>query len=418
MTPTATATPCIPAQNCIASPDTAGDVGRFTALRLDASGSPVVSYWDGTKLLLKVLHCGNPTCTAPLGCGPAQNCVVSADTTFDSGTASSLQLDAAGDPVVTYYVATDALDLKLLHCGNPTCTAPPGCGVGQNCIVTLDSVGDEGWSSSVQVDSGGNPVVSYYDQGDGDLKVLHCGNPTCTAGNTTAVPDTAGIVGEYSSLQLDANGNPVVSYWDNTNVSLKVLHCGDPMCSSGNVITEPDPAPGIGAMTSLRLDASGNPVVSHWDYYAGVLRVLHCGDSNCTAPLGCGAGQTCITSPDVNGDVGGYTALALDGAGDPVVGYYDFDNGDLRVLHCGNSTCTAGNTVAITDTAGDVGRYVGLALDATGEPVVSYWDVTDADLRVLHCGNPTCIDAGGPRPPGPRLPGPRPTGPHSPGLRR
>ena len=187
--------------------------------------------------------------------------------------------------------ATVNRNLKVLHCGNPNCSSGN--------VITSPDTGDVGSGrTSLALDGSGHPVVSYFVEPPSDLKVLHCGNPNCSSGNVIVSPDTAGVVGLFSSLVLDSGGNPVVSYLDATNDDLKVLHCGDPNCSAGNVITSPDLAGNVGLLTSLVLDGLGNPVVSYFDITNGDLKVLHCGDPNCSTAVG-GTVELSVGSGDV-----------------------------------------------------------------------------------------------------------------------
>ncbi len=357
------------ADNVITSPDTEGFVGEWTSLVLDNGGNPVVSYYDGANRDLKVLHCGDPNCSSG-------NVITSPDAAGDVGVFTSLALDGSGNPVVSYYDLANE-DLKLLHCGDPSCTSG-------NVITSPDTAGDVGRYGSLVLDASGNPVVSYYDRTNLLLKVLHCGDPNCSGGNVITSPDTTGTAG--TSLVLDGSGNPVVSYRDLTNYDLKVLHCGDPDCSSGNVIASPDTEVDIDRDTSLVLDGNGNPVVSYRDntnLTNGGLKLLHCGDANCSS-------GNVITSPNTIGDVGRHTSLALDANGNPVVSYRDGANLDLLVLHCGDPNCTSGNVITSPDTTGNAGSSISLALDSSGNPVVSYVDITSQDLKLLHCGDAYC----------------------------
>ena len=261
-----------------------------------------------------------------------------------------------------------------LHCGNPNCTAG-------NSIAAADT-GLFGDVTSLALDASGNPVVSYR-ASSGGLKVLHYGNPNCTAGNSVSAPDTAlGTTGKHSSLALDVSGNPVVSYQH--DLDLRVMHCNDPNCSGGDEsITSPDTAGRVGDFTSLALDSSGNPVVSYRSGFgsSGKLKVMHCNDPNCSGD------DESITVPD---NLSSRTSLRLDSSGNPVVSYLvGTDHGvGLRVLHCGDPTCTIANTIAAPDTEGR--PDMSLVLDASGNPVVSYHDFPNLDLKVLHCGDPAC----------------------------
>jgi hypothetical protein len=155
--------------------------------------------------------------------------------------------------------------------------------------------------------------------------------------------------------------------------------------SHGETITSPDTGGNVGQHTSLALDSSGNPVVSYYDAVLGELKVLHCDDPNCA-----GDESGNITSPDTGGAVGWYTSLALDSSGNPVVSYFDGTNRDLKVLHCDDPNCADDESGNITspDTGGFVGLYTSLALDSSGYRVVSYFALTNGDLKVLRYAGP------------------------------
>jgi hypothetical protein len=211
-------------------------------------------------------------------------------------------------------------------------------------IESVDTAGVVGYDSSLALDSSGNPVVSYRYLNNGDLKVLHCNDVNCSGGDESIESvDTAGRVGYDSSLALDSSGNPVVSYYDFTNGDLKVLHCNDVNCSGGDESIESvDTVDVVGIDSSLALDSSGNPVVSYTtDFSYGDLKVLHCNDVNCSG------GDESIESVDTADVVGYFSSLALDSSGNPVVSYLDFTNHDLKVLHCNDVNCAAELTIDI-----------------------------------------------------------------------
>ena len=61
-----------------------------------------------------------------------------------------------------------------------------------------DGTDDTGRSTSMKLDSAGAPVVSYNYVTGGDLRLMRCDNAACTAPNNLDV-DTGGVVGEFTS---------------------------------------------------------------------------------------------------------------------------------------------------------------------------------------------------------------------------
>jgi hypothetical protein len=166
-------------------------------------------------------------------------------------------LDSSGYPLVAYLNASNN-DLKLMHCNDPNCTG------GDESITSPDTAGNVGFTASLALDNSGHPVVSYYDAGNGNLKLMHCNDPNCTGGDESITsPDTAGFAGQYTSLVLDSIGHPVVSYTSDSNTNLKLMNCNDPNCTGGDEsITSPDSTSRFVNYTSIQLDSSGYPVIS------------------------------------------------------------------------------------------------------------------------------------------------------------
>jgi hypothetical protein len=402
VTPTSPATPVSGSGGI----DSQGRRTAYASMRLDKWRSssatpprdiPVAAYYREDMTALAVARCGDPVCSFSAGTS-----IVLVDTVGDVGQYASLQLDNRINPadpgtppnpffypVVSYYDATNG-NLKILRCTNLNCS-----GSGHSITTADNSPNNVGLYTSLALDANGIPVVSYYDATEGNLKILRCGNLTCTDGNSIVAADTSGDVGQYTSLALDVGGTPVVSYYDASNQALKVLRCGNPSClatgpncaAGQNCIQFVDAIGQVGQYTSLALDGVGNPVISYYDVGNRRLKLAHCGTPDCQSSV--------ITAPDAFGDVGQFTSLVLENTGRPAVSYYDNTNGRLKILRCGNESCTTGNMIGIVtgDPSFPRGHYTSLALSARNNPVVGYVVVVIGHLDLQHCDTLICRPA-------------------------
>ncbi len=226
-------------------------------------------------------------------------------------------------------------------------------------VQTVDSTGNMGPYTSLELDQLERPHISYYDETNGDLRY------TRGFGNSwlIEVVDSYGDVGKYTSMALDSNYRPHISYYDESNGDLKYAwHDGFEFH-----IRTVDPIRDSGLYTSIALDKNDTPLISYYERTRGILKLATLNGTDWM-----------IEELDDDGDVGLYTSLALDFDDNPHISYYDKTRGDLKFIEWNG---TAWGTPRVIDAKGNVGLYTSLALGPNGRPHVSYYDKTWTNLK-------------------------------------
>ncbi len=305
------------------------------------------------------------------------------------GKDSSMALGADGFPVISYYDQT-AGALKVAKCNDAAC-------VGSDVTITTvdDPVNHVGVYTSIAVGTDGLPVISYFDDTAKALKVAKCNDAACAGSDETitTVDDPSNNVGWSTSIAVWDDGLPVISYYDGTAGALKVAKCNDPACAGWNetITTVDDPANDVGQYTSIAIGTDGFPVISYHDYTAGTLKVAKCNDPACA-----GSDETITTVDESAPEVGWFTSITIGIDGFPVISYQDMTAGTLKVAKCNDPACAGGDeTISTVDEPPfiAVGWYTSIAMSSDGFPVISYLDFTAKSLKVAKCNDAGC--AGG-----------------------
>ncbi len=330
--------------------DATGFVGSFSSLALDAAGRPRIAYCDFYGPLKYAERNGAAWAVQ------IADSLVGAEPLNGAGFAS-LALDAAGSPRISYQ-DWRTFDLRFAARNGDLWTS-----------AALDEAGNVGGCGSLALDPDGHCHISYHDYSNGDLKYLTW---TGAAYAIETVDFTTGTnVGLYTSIELDAQGDPHISYSSDGRLRYAAKSGGAWL---GEEVTG---ASVEGFNTSLALDAGGNPRIAYQDGN----RLKYASKS--------GATWTTETV-DATATVGDYCSLALDAQGQPHIAYHDFTHGDLKYAVKSGGTWTVVTVDEGAASGGapshDVGQYASLALDAQGNPRIAYYDATTGDLRYAEWG--------------------------------
>ena len=224
--------------------------------------------------------------------------------------------------------------------------------------------------TSIDVDSNDKVHISYGNLNSWDLKYA-----TNVAGSwsRSTIDDggSNGQAGMYSSLEIDSNDVIHVSYWAR-NMDLK--HATK-SASSGGTWSDYTVEWGsiTGEWTSIALDSNNKPWISYVSETWDRLELAHKSGSSTTT-----WGDSTVDSGG-NGEIDNGTSIAIDSNDAKHIVYYDDENGDLKYADKNTHTNLWQNNVV--DSSGDVGKFPSLAIDSQDNLHVAYYDNGNQQLK-------------------------------------
>jgi hypothetical protein len=220
-------------------------------------------------------------------------------------------------------------------------------------IKIIDS-GNIGEGSSIALDSKGNPHISYCGFVNGSRSNNILKYAVWDGSNwSTQIVDSFGNNGFYSSIVMDSQDYPHISYCDNTYYNGTEYHLKYANWNgSAWDIQTVDSNVGLGS--SIALDSANNPCIAYFDKNGGL---------KCAKWTG---SKWLIQIIDSEGNIGGDRSIALD------------SNNNIHIIYSNDGLKYAewdGSNWMIQTVVSGGSYFSSIALDSNSYPHVSYCDL-------------------------------------------
>ncbi len=366
---------------------------RGASLALDGNGYPIVAWDDDSDEEFEseiYVRQWNGSAWVEVGTGSASGGGISNNS--EQSCMPSLALDGNGYPVVAWFDRSSGNNEIYIRRWNGSAWVAVGTGSASGGGISNNS-GDSVWAS-LALDGNGYPIVAWQDNSGGDEEVyvrrwngaawVEVGSGSASGGGIS----NNGGNSRYPSLALDGSDHPIVAWHDNSGGNYEIyikrwsgsawVEVGTGSASGGGISNNSGwsggEQPGVTGGLSLALDGNDYPVVAWMDDSGGNYEI-YIKRWNGSAWVEIGTGSASGGGISNTGGYSKYLSLALDGNGYPVVAWQYWSGLNSETIYVRRWNGSAWVEVSAGSASGGgigFGCAPSLALDGNGYPVVAW----------------------------------------------